>query len=1008
MNFYKLLIISFLCIAFNEIAAQKNYFQQQADYKIAVTLDDEKHFLRGQWTMKYQNNSPDTLKFIYLHLYPNAYKNRNTALGRQLTADGNLGWYFEKEEARGYIDSLEFKADNQKLNWQFKDGFIDIAKVELATPLAPNQSVEISSPMRLKIPKSVSRLGHVEQSYQITQWYPKPAVYDREGWHEMPYLNQGEFYSEYGSFEVSLTLPENYVVGASGDLQNQSEKEFLQKRADFTKAYDFKSINPKNLQDTFPVSSKTFKTITYKIENAHDFAFFADKRYFVLIDSVQLKNGKMVTTYAMFSKEEADLWQDASLYLKRSVDFYSNVVGFYPYNQVTAVQSALGAGGGMEYPTVTVIGLSGDARALEVVIMHEVGHNWFYGILGSNERLNAWQDEGFNSYVESRYEDAYLSKEMLDQKQLAFLYQARRGEEQPVCTHSQDATPINYYLTAYAKPTMLLRHLERYLGTEKMDYILHQYFDKWKYRHPSPADLQAVFEQETGENLDWFFKDWLQTTKTIDYAITRQRFEKDSFYITVKNKGELTIPISLNHKYDTNSTEQAIWVKNLRPNQDTNIVIAASTQTVVQLDAYNNVPDIQPSNNKKEKFTVGLIPNFRKLTAKRLNLLPILGYNRYDGFMLGLAAYNSPLPLRKWQYIISPMFGFGGKNLVGMADIQYNHLPSQHLPYQRLTIGFSARSYHYFKNEQYDYQTRYVRLQNFVELELPRKRRNSKLRQEISFQNLVFGEERPVFTSVVSPDTVYFAVNDKTYKWRSTHRLQYSISNGRKLNPYSALAVLEYANYQSFNQTQHYLKLSTESNHRFMYNAFSAADIRLFAGGFIAHTDRIFGAFPLQLASRNVTDYQYDNLFLGRSQQTGFFSQQISLQEGGFKTPIARAVNDGHTNKFLIAANFKTAIPIRLHIGMKWLRIKPYFDVAYFVNSEPSLQIQSISQTLFYNGGFMLDIVNGMAGVYFPVVSNTDLSRQLQSQGNYWTRISFSVNTRALNPIRLARKVEII
>ncbi len=377
MNFYKLLIISGLLFGFNQIVAQKTYFQQQADYKIAVTLDDENHFLRGQWSLKYQNNSPDTLTFIYLHLYPNAYKNRNTALGRQLTADGNLGWYFEKEEARGFIDSLEFKTDNQKLNWAFKVNFYDIAKIELSQPLLPNQSVEISSPMRLKIPKSVSRLGHVQQSYQITQWYPKPAVYDNKGWQEMPYLNQGEFYSEYGSFEVSLTLPENYVVGASGDLQNQTEKDFLAKKADFTRNYDFKNIDKKNLQDTFPISSLTLKTVTYKLENAHDFAFFADKRYFVLIDSVQLKNGKTVTTYAMFSKEEADLWQNASLYLKRSIDFYSNTVGFYPYNQVTAVQSALGAGGGMEYPTITVIGRSGNARALEVVIMHEVGHNWF-------------------------------------------------------------------------------------------------------------------------------------------------------------------------------------------------------------------------------------------------------------------------------------------------------------------------------------------------------------------------------------------------------------------------------------------------------------------------------------------------------------------------------------------------------------------------------------------------------------------------------------------------------
>ena len=1005
MKILYLLLFSVLFTAENHC---QNYFQQAVSYQIKVTLDDKNHYLRGDWALTYTNNSNDTLTFIYLHLYPNAYKNRNTDLGKQLTADGNLGWYFEKEDARGFIDSLAFSCNGKLLSWDYKKGYLDIAKVELAQPLLPAQTINISSPMRIKIPKSVSRLGHVEQSYQITQWYPKPAVYDKNGWHEMPYLNQGEFYSEFGSYQVSISLPQNYVVAASGDLLTANEVKFLQQKSIASSKLDFKKQPV--LNDTFPVSDKKFKTIEYKIDSAHDFAFFADKRYFVIADSVQLKNGHTVRTYAMFTNVEADLWANSSLYLKRSIDFYSNTVGFYPYNQVTAVQSALGAGGGMEYPTVTVIGETGTARALEVVIMHEVGHNWFYGILGSNERTDAWQDEGFNSYIESRYEDAYLSKENIDQKQLAFLYQARRGEEQPICTHSQDATPINYYLTAYAKPTMLLRHLERYLGTNKMDKILHKYFDTWKFRHPNPADVQSLFEAETGENLSWFFTDWLRTTKVIDYAVHKQRFANDSFYITVRNKGELTIPISLNYTYDSNSQKEAIWINNLKPQQDTLIKIKASTQTVAELDAYNNVPDISPSNNSKlaNKLSVGFIPNFKKITAKRLNLLPLPMYNKYDGFMLGVFAYNNILPMRNWQYILSPVFAFGSKSLVGMAEVAYNHVPSQHRPYQRLTISLSLRSFHNQNNSIYNYQTRYTRLNNIIELELPRTKQNSKIKQELTLQNLVFAIERPNFTSIVRPDTLYFVVNSKSTQWRSTHRLQYAYANKRKLNPYSFNTILEYANYKSFAQTQHYLKMSAELNHKFMYNAHSAADIRLFAAGFAYHSDRNFGAFPLQVTSRNQNDYQYDNLYLGRNQQTGFFSQQIALQDAGFKTLLPQSVGDGHTNKFLVAANFKTAIPLKLGIGAKWIRIKPYLDVAYFVNSEPSVQITSIAQTLFYNGGLMIDVVNGAAGIYFPMFSNQALSNMLQSRGNYWTRISFSVNTQLLNPIRVVRKIELI
>ena len=255
---------------------------------------------------------------------------------------------------------------------------------------------------------SISRLGHVGESYQITQWYPKPAVYDEDGWHPMPYLSQGEFFSEYGTFDVRITLPNNYTVGATGDFvpgseNNDTEVKRLAQLVEETETWVTKE-GWNDATNEFPASSEDMKTLHFRQSQVHDFAWFADKRYKVLQGEVTLPgDGRAVTTWAMFTPEEGELWQKAPEYLHDATYYYSLWNGDYPYNQVTAVDGTISAGGGMEYPNVTVIGRSGSDSGLETVIVHEVGHNWFYGILGSNERENAWMDEGINSFNETRY-----------------------------------------------------------------------------------------------------------------------------------------------------------------------------------------------------------------------------------------------------------------------------------------------------------------------------------------------------------------------------------------------------------------------------------------------------------------------------------------------------------------------------------------------------------------------------------------------------------------------------
>ena len=216
-----LLPVLFFIIPLQELLSQE-YFQQQANYNISVTLDDRNHELKGFESLVYINNSPDTLSFLYFHLWPNAYSDNKTQLASELIKRDGKSKLFNDPELRGYIDSLNFKAEGLNIKWDLIDGSPDICKLLLNKPLNPGDSVNITTPFHVKIPGGgISRLGHTGQSYQISQWYPKPAVYDRNGWHQMPYLDQGEFYSEYGTFNVSITIPSNYVVGATGNLQDQ-------------------------------------------------------------------------------------------------------------------------------------------------------------------------------------------------------------------------------------------------------------------------------------------------------------------------------------------------------------------------------------------------------------------------------------------------------------------------------------------------------------------------------------------------------------------------------------------------------------------------------------------------------------------------------------------------------------------------------------------------------------------------------------------------------------------
>lgn len=494
----KIILFLYIFSLFVSLSAQNNYWQQQVNFNITVSLNDKDHTLTAFETVEYINQSPDTLHYIWFHIWPNAYKNDRTAFSEQRLREGITDFYFSKPYYKGYINQLDFKADGITAATENDSGNIDVVKVLLPKPLPPRSKTIISTPFKVKLPYNFSRGGHVGNDYQVSQWFPKPAVYDRKGWHPMPYLDQGEFYSEFGSFDVEITTPSAYVVGAAGILQ---DGETLQQLKD-------------NGKHTIEGSTKTWH---YKQDNIHDFAWFASKSFIVKYDTVILPSKKIIDVFSYY-KPKAKGWSKSIEYAKQGLKKYSNWIGDYPYTVVSMVQgSDNDNSGGMEYPTITLITTQDTGRELETTIVHEIGHNWFYGALATNERTHPWMDEGMNTFYEKRYEaekysvtsnsagGAFGNKLPRDEEKWLLATMVSLAKDQPIEMPSEKFTTLNYELSVYYKTSIWMQKMKDELGADNFDQAMHSYYDTWKFKHPYPEDFKSSLEKSTGKDVSSFF-----------------------------------------------------------------------------------------------------------------------------------------------------------------------------------------------------------------------------------------------------------------------------------------------------------------------------------------------------------------------------------------------------------------------------------------------------------------------------------------------------------------------
>ncbi len=675
------LIILINTVVFSQtIQLNQANWQQRVDYSIQVTLRDSQNMLSGFETMTYHNNSPNVLNEIYIHLWPNAYLNNQTPFAKQQVESGKTAFYFAPDSLRGKMDSINFKVNGKSVKTEFVTGF-EIIKLLLDSGVQPNSSIKITTPFRVKLPRVFSRMGEEDFLYCITQWYPKPAVYDVNGWNPMPYLDQGEFYSEFGKFVVDITTPKDYVVTATGQIQQPEETIWWQKRLD-------NSLLP------HPSKNKN-KTLQFVQDSVHDFAWFASAKFKVSKGETTLKSGRKIDTW-LFSEKDGDKVRAKGVeYINEAIQFYSDNVGEYPYQQATVVITELKAGGGMEYPTITNV-----TDVNKQVIVHEVGHNWFYGILASNEREYPWMDESINSYYEARsnyqpkpvlYKNIFAKKPNTSRfnignddlasnsfglLQLQYLISARNNSDQIITLPATEFTNLNYGTVIYSKAPLAFLQLEKYLGTPTFDSMMKSYYQNWKFKHPLPNDFINHAKAFTDKDLTWFFKYLMNTIAKPDYAITRVKKRNNNLIITIRNKGFVPAPFTV----QTLRNDSILHQVTVAPfNETTTVTLPASNATQVRIDALEESIDAYRNNNYARthgifKTTRGIetkfLINLEKPNKQQLFYTPIIGANYYNKTMVGLALYNSILPRKKTEYCFTPMYAFGTKDLAGYFSLQ--------------------------------------------------------------------------------------------------------------------------------------------------------------------------------------------------------------------------------------------------------------------------------------------------------------------------------------------------
>ena len=657
------------------------YWQQDVHYKMDVTLNDETDVISGTEALTYYNNSPDTLKEVYFHLYQNAFLKGGYL--ENLNIANDFHQKFGKYEAAG----LGTKIQSVKVGSNPLKYWIDfsIMKVMLAEPILPGGVITFDIQFATYFDNGGNQRrrmkmftdGAGNKQYDVVHWYPRICVYDKKfGWETYQHLGK-EFYGDFGTYEVNITLPNHYIMDGTGEILNEGEV----LPADLRQKLDLKNFATKPWEEKASViiaPNGTTKTWKYRSVNTHDFAWTCDPTYRigeVVLPMPENPRGK-VRCIALVQEPHASGWQDAALFNSKIIELYSKEFGVYAYPKMICAD----ARDGMEYPMITLDG--GRSPGYYGLFAHEIGHNWFFGMVGNNETYRASLDEGFTQFL-THWSMSRLTKQVTQVKTASpwvnkyyrpmssldqtiyqgYMRDAMNQNDMPLNTHSDDFNgALNHgggYGNVYYKTATMLYNLQYVLGDTLFQKAMQHYFNQWKMAHPYTEDFRNSIIGYTHVDLNWFFDQWLETTKSIDYGVKKAKHHKKLVWeIEFERKGDMQMPLDVLVTFkDTTPLKYTIpntyfsktdfgkpWIHWLgwgKLNTTYTLVIPRSQKIEnVQIDPSHRLADINELNNSLKcpvLFTFDhqvSNPPDRKLYF--LKWRPDVWYNNYDGLKVGL------------------------------------------------------------------------------------------------------------------------------------------------------------------------------------------------------------------------------------------------------------------------------------------------------------------------------------------------------------------------------------
>ena len=546
----KNLIFSFFLFLSLGLCAQTNYWQQRIKYVMDIDLNVNTHIVKGKQSITYTNNSPDTLNKIFIHLFwnafqPNSMMDVNSRSSEKILVgrdrNGNPANDYDrrfrrrivdlKPDEQGYCNVVKFLHNGKQQQTKLHETILEVI---LDKPILPKSSAIFKTEFESQVPKLARRSGRdnlEDVKYSMGQWYPKVSEYDEQGWHPDDYV-RGEFYGVWGDYDVNITLDKNYKLGGSGVLKNAAAIGW---------GYDKEGTPLK------PVTGNT-RTWKFSAKNVHDFAWTADPTYKHF--TRQVPNGPLLHfIYKEDAASEAG-WQATADTSVMIYSFMAKTLGPYPYPVYSFLQ---GSGGGTEYPMATMIRNFGFETAL-----HEWCHSWYQMMLGTNENLYAWMDEGFTNYAEARVLAWLRKKEFFEgaSEYDEYFYLARSPLDEPMSTHANYFhSNIAYNTNAYYKGAIFLRQLGYIVGEANIDKILLHYYKQWRFKHPKPNDFVRIAEKTSGMQLQWYKQYMMNTTKTIDYAIDSLWEAGGVTRIRLENMGQMPMPIEVKVTFKDSTSE---------------------------------------------------------------------------------------------------------------------------------------------------------------------------------------------------------------------------------------------------------------------------------------------------------------------------------------------------------------------------------------------------------------------------------------------------------------------